>query len=74
MAERVVRDGRLITGGGVTSGIDAALVLAAEIAGDAEARAIQLTLEYDPQPPFDAGAPDKVEPELRELVRATLGS
>jgi hypothetical protein len=40
--------------------------------GDDMARAIQLAIEYDPQPPFDAGAPDKVEAELRDLVRATL--
>ncbi|OUE07734.1 Isonitrile hydratase [Clavibacter michiganensis] len=72
VAERVVRDGTLITGGGVTSGIDAALVLAAEIAGDAEARSIQLTLEYDPQPPFDAGHPSRpgADPEQVELAMA----
>jgi cyclohexyl-isocyanide hydratase len=56
---RVVRDGNLFTGGGVTAGIDFALTLAAEIAGDDVAKAIQLALEYDPSPPFDAGAPEK---------------
>ena len=59
---RVVRDGNLFTGGGVTAGIDFALTLAAEIAGEETARAIQLALEYDPAPPFDAGAPEKAAP------------
>ncbi len=57
--ERVARDGNLLTGGGVTAGIDFALTLAAEIAGEDFAKAIQLGLEYDPGPPFDAGAPEK---------------
>ncbi|MBM7412675.1 cyclohexyl-isocyanide hydratase [Clavibacter michiganensis] len=70
VAERVVRDGNLITGGGVTSGIDAALVLAAEIAGDAEARAIQLALEYDPRPPFDAGHPSRPEADPAQVEEA----
>ncbi|MET3554197.1 DJ-1/PfpI family protein [Burkholderia sp. 567] len=56
--ERVVRDGNLITGGGVTAGIDFALTIAAELAGDEEAQSIQLALEYAPAPPFDAGSPD----------------
>jgi len=60
---RVVRDGNLFTGGGVTAGIDFALTLAAEIAGEALARAIQLSLEYDPAPPYDAGAPEKAAAE-----------
>jgi cyclohexyl-isocyanide hydratase len=54
--ERVVRDGNLLTGGGITAGIDFALTLAAELVGDDEAQAIQLELEYAPAPPFDAGA------------------
>ncbi len=54
---RVVRDGNVFTGGGVTAGIDFALTLAAEIAGAAVAQAIQLGLEYDPAPPFSAGSP-----------------
>lgn len=54
---RVVRDGNLFTGGGVTAGIDFALTLLAEIAGEDAAKAAQLTLEYDPQPPFDSGSP-----------------
>lgn len=56
---RVVRDGNIFTGGGVTAGIDFALTLAAEVAGEEFAKAIQLGLEYDPAPPFDAGAPEK---------------
>ena len=56
--ERVVRDGNLITGGGVTAGIDFALTIAAELAGEEAAQAIQLQLEYAPAPPFDAGSPD----------------
>lgn len=59
---RVVRDGDLFTGGGVTAGLDFAFTLAAEIAGDDIARSIQLALEYDPAPPFDAGAPEKAAP------------
>ena len=66
---RVVRDGNLITGGGVTAGIDFGLTLAAELAGADEARAIQLELEYAPAPPFDAGNPDTAPRETVELVR-----
>ncbi len=80
---RVVRDGNIFTGGGVTAGIDFALTLAAEIAGAETARAIQLALEYDPAPPFDAGAPEKAAPAAlaameqryagrREAFRAAL--
>ncbi len=56
---RVVRDGNLFTGGGVTAGIDFALTIVAEIAGDKTAQAIQLSIEYDPAPPFDSGSPNK---------------
>ena len=62
--ERVVRDGNVFTGGGVTAGIDFAFTLMAEIAGEAHARAVQLGLEYDPAPPFDAGAPHKATPAV----------
>lgn len=72
--ERVVRDGTLITGGGVTAGIDFALTLAAELFGQAEAEAIQLRLEYAPAPPFDAGTPDTARPELLEQVQARLSA
>jgi cyclohexyl-isocyanide hydratase len=57
VAERVVVDGNVVTGGGVTAGIDFALKVAAEVAGEAAAKAIQLGIEYDPHPPFDAGSP-----------------
>ncbi|HEV2569693.1 DJ-1/PfpI family protein [Sphingomonas sp.] len=57
--ERVVFDRNRVTGGGVTAGIDFGLALAARIAGEDHARFIQLSLEYDPAPPFDAGSPDK---------------
>ncbi|PQA87776.1 DJ-1/PfpI family protein [Hyphococcus luteus] len=66
---RVVRDGNLFTGGGVTAGIDFAFTLMAEIAGEEHARAIQLGLEYDPAPPFDAGVPDKASPGVLESQR-----
>jgi len=56
VAERVVVDGKVVTGGGVTAGIDFALTLVAEIAGAETARRIQLLLEYDPAPPFDTGS------------------
>jgi cyclohexyl-isocyanide hydratase len=67
--ERVVVDGNLITGGGVTAGIDFALVLAAEILGEQEAMRIQLAIEYDPKPPFDAGSPETAGAALVERVR-----
>lgn len=70
VAERVVVDGNYITGGGVTAGIDVALRVVAEIAGRATAEAIQLGVEYDPQPPFDAGAPERAPPAVREGVLA----
>jgi cyclohexyl-isocyanide hydratase len=56
---RVVRDGNIITGGGVTAGIDFALSLVAELAGAEAAREIQLAIEYDPAPGFDAGSPER---------------
>ena len=69
---RVVQRGKVVTAAGVSAGIDMGLTLLGRMFGDDMARAIQLAIEYDPQPPFDAGAPDKVDRELRELVRATL--
>jgi putative intracellular protease/amidase len=71
---RVIPQGKVVTAAGVSSGIDMALWLAAQIAGDDVARAIQLGIEYDPQPPFDAGAPSKAAPEIRDLVAAAMGS
>lgn len=56
---RIVRDGNVFTSGGVSAGIDFALAVAAEVAGPEVARAIQLAIEYDPAPPFDAGHPDR---------------
>ncbi len=68
VAERVVRDGNIFTGGGVTAGVDFGFTVLAELAGQEMAEAIQLGLEYDPQPPFDRGAPNKARPEILELV------
>ena len=66
---RVVRQGKVFTAAGVSSGIDMALELAAEITNPEVAKAIQLGIEYDPQPPFDAGSPEKAGPDLVELVK-----
>ena len=66
---RVVRDGDLFTGGGVTAGIDMALTVVAELAGEAAAQAIQLYLEYAPAPPFAAGHPETAPPEVVDAVR-----
>lgn len=68
--ERVVRDGNLITGGGITAGIDFALTLAAELIGVEAAQALQLELEYAPAPPFDAGRPESAPLAVVEHVRA----
>lgn len=69
---RVVRDGSIVTGGGVTAGIDMALAVVAEIAGRDYAEAVQLVLEYAPSPPFDTGRPEKARPEVLEAARARL--
>lgn len=71
---RVVVDRDRITGGGVTAGIDFALRLAAELAGDDVAKAIQLGLEYNPAPPYACGHPDVADPALVAKVRARLVS
>ena len=74
--ERVVMDGNLVTGGGVTAGIDVALRVVAELAGQRAAEAIQLAMEYDPQPPFAAGSPRTADPRLvaqvQDAMRARL--
>ena len=70
--KRVVVDRNRITGGGVTAGVDFALRLVAEIGGEQLARAIQLALEYDPDPPFRSGSPELAGPELVALVRKQL--
>ena len=67
---RVVRDGTLMTGGGVTAGIDFALTLIGELAGRETAEAIQLSLEYAPAPPFDSGEPGTAAPEVLAAARA----
>ncbi len=68
--ERVVYDGKLVTAAGVSAGIDMALSLAATVAGETVAQAIQLGIEYDPQPPFDAGSPAKAPRAIVEAVRS----
>ena len=65
---RVVRDGNVFTSGGVSSGIDFAFRIVAELAGPEVAQAIQLMIEYDPSPPFDAGHPDKASEAAIELM------
>jgi transcriptional regulator GlxA family with amidase domain len=68
--ERVVFDGKYVTAAGVSSGIDMALALLGRIAGDDLAQAVQLGTEYDPQPPYDAGSPQKAPAHLVDLLRA----
>ena len=67
---RVVRDGNVITGGGVTAGIDFAFVVLAELAGEDFAKTVQLSLEYAPAPPFNSGRPELASPEILEMVTA----
>ena len=69
---RVVRDGNVITGGGVTAGIDFALTVVAELAGPETAQAIQLGIEYAPAPPFDAGTPESAPPAILTRVRERM--
>jgi cyclohexyl-isocyanide hydratase len=71
---RVVRDGNVITGGGVTAGIDMALTVTAEIAGEDYAQTVQLAIEYAPAPPFDSGTPDCARPEIVAAARKRLES
>jgi transcriptional regulator GlxA family with amidase domain len=66
--QRVVTEGKIITAAGVSSGIDMGLVLVAAMEGDDMAKLIQLAIEYDPQPPFDSGAPSKVSPEFKQFA------
>ncbi|CAN5414980.1 DJ-1/PfpI family protein [soil metagenome] len=68
--QRVVQQGKVWTAAGVSAGIDLALTLVAEIFGPEMSQAVQLGIEYDPQPPFDSGSPTKADPEILELVRA----
>ncbi len=71
---RIVRDGNIFTGGGVTAGIDFAFTLAKEICGADIAEAIQLGLEYDPSPPMNAGTPDKAKPEILAALQTRYES
>jgi putative intracellular protease/amidase len=71
-ASRVARDGNIITGGGVTAGIDFALVVATELAGETFAQALQLNLEYAPAPPFNAGRPETAPPNVLALVESRM--
>ncbi|WP_375465248.1 DJ-1/PfpI family protein [uncultured Methylobacterium sp.] len=71
---RVVRDGHLITGGGVTAGIDFALTVVSELAGIEAAQGVQLAIEYAPAPPFDAGTPETAPPAVLAAARARLAA
>jgi transcriptional regulator GlxA family with amidase domain len=71
-SERVVEQGKVMTAAGVSAGIDMALRLAEHVAGEEVAKAIQLGIEYDPQPPFDAGSPATAPKHLVEGLRAIL--
>ena len=72
VSERVVEHGKIFMAAGVSSGIDMALRLVQRIHGDEAAQAIQLGIEYDPEPPFDAGSPDKAPPAIVEAVSAAF--
>lgn len=74
VSERVVEHGKLITAAGVSAGIDMGLTLAGRIAGDDFARAVQLGIEYDPQPPYDSGSPGKAPESVVELLRGYYAS
>jgi putative intracellular protease/amidase len=71
MPDRIVEQGKIMTAAGVSAGIDMALTLTQRIHGDSLAEAIQLGIEYDPQPPFDSGSPEKAHPKLVAALRAT---
>jgi transcriptional regulator GlxA family with amidase domain len=72
--ERVVFDGKIVTAAGVSAGIDMALSLVQKIAGDQLAQAIQLGIEYDPQPPFDAGSPSTAPEQIVQAVRSAAAA
>jgi transcriptional regulator GlxA family with amidase domain len=71
---RFVEDGKIVTAAGVTAGIDMALHLVAVEAGPKVAQAVQLGIEYDPDPPFDSGSPEKAAPEIVEIVRSVAAA
>jgi len=70
--QRIVESGKVITAAGVSAGIDMALYLAAKLAGDKIAKSIQLGIEYDPEPPFDAGSPTKAGSDIVNALRNRL--
>jgi transcriptional regulator GlxA family with amidase domain len=72
-AQRVVEQGKVITAAGVSSGVDMALTLLDRMYGPAIAQSVQLAIEYDPRPPFDAGSPSKAPADVVELAKAALG-
>lgn len=72
--ERIVEHGKIVTAAGVSAGIDMALRLVQLINGDEVAQAVQLGIEYDPDPPMDAGSPEKAPPEIVELVTAAFAA
>lgn len=72
ISERVVEDGKIMTAAGVSAGIDMSLLLASKVAGKEVAEMLQLGIEYDPKPPFDAGSPRKVKPEIYKVLRERL--
>jgi transcriptional regulator GlxA family with amidase domain len=74
VTRRIVEQGKVVTAAGVSSGIDMALALTARIAGDQYAQAIQLGIEYDPEPPFVGGSTAKAPPEIVELVRSAAAT
>lgn len=74
VVERIVFDRNRVTGGGVTAGIDFALALTAAIRGEDHAKFVQLSIEYDPQPPFDSGTPDKADAATLAKYRAMVAA
>ena len=70
--ERVVEQGKIVTAAGVSSGIDMALRIVQKISGDDLAQAVQLGIEYDPQPPFDSGSPEKAPSHVVDFVRSAM--
>ena len=72
-SDRVVEDGKVMTAAGVSSGIDMALTLSSRLFDNETAQRIQLIIEYDPQPPFDAGSPQKAPPAMVEALREQFG-
>ncbi|WP_030560745.1 DJ-1/PfpI family protein [Streptomyces aureocirculatus] len=72
--QRVVFDGKYVTAAGVSAGIDMGLTLVGRIAGDERAQTVQLLIEYDPQPPYDAGSPEKAPAHLVDMWRRKAGA